>query len=107
MVRNDFTVTAATCAAVPGSRAGAVAPHDLVVVIAVRAVDASTLGERPPDVVDSLLVPAARVDDGQLAQVRAARDDARPVGDRKRLRVGDGARRGAVVVAVEAADLLV
>ena len=42
MVRNDFTVTAATCAAV-GQQASAVAPHHLVVVIAVRGVDASTL----------------------------------------------------------------
>ena len=79
-----------------GQQAGAVAPHHLVVVIAVRGVDARTLGERAPDVVDALLVEAARVDDRQLAQVRAARHDARAVRDRQRLRVGDGARRSAV-----------
>ena len=76
-------------------------------IAAVGRVDAGALGEAAPDVVDALLVVAARVDDRQLAEVRAAGDDAGAVGGAQRRGVGDGARGRAVRVGVEAADLLV
>jgi len=85
------------------------------VVAAVRRVDAGTLREAAPDVVDALFVPAARIDDRQLAQVLAARDDPGPVGDGQRRQIGhaawrrtsqNGGRR-AVRIGIEAADPLV
>ena len=91
-----------------GQQTRPIAPHHLIAVIAtVGRVDAGTLREAAPDVVDALLVVAARVDDRQLAEVRAAGDDAGAVGDAQRRAVGDGAGGRAVRIGIEAADLLV
>ena len=62
-------------------------------VATVGGVDAGTLREAAPDVVDALFVPAARIYDRQHAQVLAARHDPRPVGDVERRQVGGAARR--------------
>jgi len=77
------------------------------VVAVVGRVDAGTLGKAAPDVVDALLVVAARIDDRQLAEVLAARDDPGPVGDIEGRQVGGAAVCPAVRIGIDAADLLV
>src|SRR6185436_16401630 len=91
-----------------GQEAGAVAPHHLIAVVAtVGRVDAGTLREAAPDVMNALLVEAARVDDRQLAEVVAAGHDAGPVGDIERRQVGRAARGLPGRIGIDAADLLV
>jgi len=69
MVRNDFQRHGGKLRGRRGQQAGPIAPHHLIAVVAVIGrVDAGTLGEAAPDVVDALLVVAARIDDRQLAR---------------------------------------
>ena len=77
-----------------GQEPGAVAPHHVVAMVAaVGRLDPGAFRKRAPDVVDALFVVAARIEDRQLPEVRAARHDAAPVRNVERGQVRDGARR--------------